>query len=558
MTTKQQNIEEFVLHYKAALHAKMTRQEFGYLIGMQPDSIRRKRLKVLENMGVSLTLLEDDPETEVPSDEAVQLYRDYILQIKEIEGRRELKVAPRGKKVYVVTSAQNATPIHEKFFKSILTYCEERDAELKVIPYRYRNPTSIWTNNSEANDYWDQRISPYLFDKKLQLNENLMLMGHYKIQPTAVKPLSGTDNLSGEKSAIFAHSSVQLVTIPTPAQKIPKILATTGSVTQQNYTDSKTGHNGDFNHSFAAMVVEIDNEKFFIRHIHADKDTGVFYDLNKKYTPTGVETIDEIPALITGDIHAAFHDPDVEKATYTNPDSIVNHLNPKTWVIHDLEDFYARNHHHRGDHWLAFAKHHLGRNNVEESLQISADFVDKHSRPDMTNVVVKSNHDEALDRWLKETDFRSDPENARFFLYMQLNALENMQMTKTGFSTIDPFKFWCQNPYEQRGLSSVNNTVFLDRDESYTVNDIEMGFHGDQGANGSRGSINSFAKIGPKCVIGHSHTPGIFRGVYCVGVSAYLNLEYASGPSSWLHTHCIVYPDGHRTLLHIIGDRWKL
>jgi hypothetical protein len=557
VTNKHKNMEEFVLRYQAALKAKMSRQEFSYLIGMQPDSIRRKRLKVLEWTGLNLPLLNDDPETNEPSEEQIETYRSYVNNIKELKSKSKVEEAEKGQKIYVITSAQNATPIHHKFLDALKNYCEVRNAELLVIPYRYRNPTSIWSTSSKDSEYWDSNIVPYLYDKKMKMNNNVMLMGHYKIQPTNVRPLSGTDNVTGEMSGIFGHPTIQQTSVPTPSQKLPKLMTTTGSITVKNYTDSKTGHNGDFNHSFAALVVEIDGDKFFMRHVHADK-SGSFYDLNKYYTPTSVQEIDSIPALVTGDIHAAFHDEDVEKATYTSSESIMNLLKPQAWVIHDIEDFYARNHHHRGDHWLAFAKHHLGRDNVEKSLQISADFIDKHSRPDMTNVIVKSNHDEALDRWLKETDFRNDPENAKFFLYMQLKALENIKMTNTGFSTIDPFEFWCKHPYEQRGLSSIDNTRFMKRDESFSIHGIEMGFHGDQGPNGSRGSPNAFAKIGPKCIVGHSHSPSIFRGVYTVGVSAMLNLEYASGPSSWMHTHCIVYPDGHRTLIHIINDRWKL
>ena len=558
VTNRQKNMEDFVLRYKAAIKSKMTRQELAFILGMQPDSIRRKRLKVLEATGLNLPLLKDDSETENPSPEKIETYRSFIKEVKDQKVRTTTSVAQEYTKRYVITAAQNATPIHENFFRALLNYCDERDAKLMVIPFRYRNPTSIWTNHNNDEEYWDPQLTEYLFDRKHKLNENFIVMGHNKIQPTAMRPLSSVDNMTGELSAVFGHPNIQLTSIPTPAQKLPKILATTGAITLQNYTDSKTGHIGAFNHSIAAAVVEIEGDRFYIRHIHADEQSGAFYDLDRYYTPTGSSKVESIPALITGDIHAAFHDPDVEYATYESEDSIMNSLNPETWIIHDIEDFYSRNHHHRGDHWLAFAKHHLGRNNVEESLQLSADFIDRHSRHGMLNVIVKSNHDEALDRWLKETDYRTDPENAKFFLYMQLKALENFTMTTTGFSTIDPFEFWCKNPYEQKGMESVDRTVFLKRDESFTVNDIELGFHGDQGPNGSRGSVNSFAKIGPKCIIGHSHTPGIFRGVYQVGVSARLDLEYASGPSSWLHTHCLVYPDGHRTLIHIIKGKWRL
>jgi len=234
----------------------------------------------------------------------------------------------------------------------------------------------------------------------------------------------------------------------------------------------------------------------------------------------------------------------------------MNVLNPEVWVLHDLEDFYRRNHHHRGNDIIAFGKHHYGRNNVEDGLQISADFVDRHSRKNMVNLIVKSNHDEALDRWLGEADPKSDPENAVLYHYLKYHQYKSVRMSRTGFKSFDPFKFWCENPESRPGLRNIENTHFLERDESFVIAGIEIGFHGDKGPNGARGSINNFSKIGPKTIIGHSHSPGIFHGTYQVGVSAYTDLEYASGPSSWMQTHCVVYPDGSRTLIHIVKGKW--
>lgn len=89
------------------------------------------------------------------------------------------------------------------------------------------------------------------------------------------------------------------------------------------------------------------------------------------------------------------------------------------------------------------------------------------------------------------------------------------------------------------------------------VHGIEVGSHGHVGPNGSRGSVKSQARIGMKSVIGHSHSPGIRDGAYQVGTSSRLNLEYVRGPSSWLHTHCVIYANGKRTLINIINGEWR-
>jgi hypothetical protein len=65
-------------------------------------------------------------------------------------------------------------------------------------------------------------------------------------------------------------------------------------------------------------------------------------------------------------------------------------------------------------------------------------------------------------------------------------------------------------------------------------------------------------RIGVKSVIGHSHTPAIEEGCYQVGTSTKLSRGYTHGPSSWLNTHAIIYPNGKRTLINIIDGKWRL
>ena len=125
-------------------------------------------------------------------------------------------------------------------------------------------------------------------------------------------------------------------------------------------------------------------------------------------------------------------------------------------------------------------------------------------------------------------------------------------MTLHGASSPSPFVLWAK-----RLLPSDYRSVFLGADESYLIKGVEVGYHGDRGSNGARGNIRQFGKIGVKSVIGHSHTPGIKDGVYQVGTTSLLRLEYNHGPSSWLHTHCLIYRNGKRSLVNIIDGEWK-
>lgn len=552
--------KSFIRSYKAAIKAKLSREQFAKILGILPASLRRRRLAIEKQYGLNLPQLVSDSEAFL-SQEDIEFYYTALndLERKESVTSGDVKRNVSGFTRYVITAAQNATPAHPGFLASILNYCEENDAQFIVIPYRYKNPTSLWNDNNKDQEWWTPSITEYIVDETVRLSDNTVVLGNVKVQPTAEAPLSGFDGYTGMDSAIIGHPKVQLRTVPTPSQHLPKILTTTGAVTIPNYTDSKAGFKGGFHHSLAALIVEIDSQNnCHIRHIHGDDAVGSFYDIDKLYTPEGVTSGHRISALITGDSHAEFMDETVLAATYMDESSIVNTLKPEVIVRHDVEDFYARNHHHRGNDIIAFGKHHFGRDNVEESLQMTADFLDLTTFPDSVNVIVKSNHDEALNRWLKEAEPRFDQENAVLYYWLKYNQMKSVKMTPTGFASMDPFEFWCHNPENGKGLKNKEQTLFLKRDESFRVHGIELGFHGDIGPNGSRGSIKSFSKIGPKTIIGHSHSPGIYEGCYQVGVSARLDLEYASGPSSWLHTHCIIYADGARTLVNIIGGKWRM
>lgn len=558
--SKKTSAEDFIKHYKAALKAKLSREQFSKMLGIMPESMMRRRLTISKEQGLNLTILPSsasDPDPTHITQEQIERYYTAIADLEKTDNGKATTNNISGFNRYVITSAQNNTPVHLGFLQSINNYCEANDAKLIVIPYRYKNPTSVFTPEQQSKEYWAKPLEPFLFSEMTRLSDNFVLMANVKIQPTAIQPLSGFDGYTASDSAIVGHPKIQLRTVPTPARQLPKILTTTGTITVPNYTDSKAGWKGEFHHSVAALIVEIDDDgDTHIRHIHGDDITGHFYDLDKYYTATEVTSGHRISALVTGDTHAEFMDKQVLSATYTGEDSICKFLKPEVIVRHDVEDFYSRNHHHRGNDLIAFGKHHFGRDNVEESLQVTADHIDETTYEGSVNVIVKSNHDEALDRWLREAEPKNDPENAILYYYLKMHQMENVKMTETGFRSIDPFEFWCHNPKRGRGLKSKAQTKFLKRDESFSVSGVELGFHGDIGPNGSRGSIKSFASIGPKTIIGHSHSPGIYEGCYQVGVSARLDLEYASGPSSWLHTHCMVYPDGSRTLVNIINGKW--
>lgn len=444
----------------------------------------------------------------------------------------------------VITWAQNDTPVFTAGLKSLKTFCKENDAQLIVIPGRYKNPTSIWSDSQEDGEKWAVELVPYLNGTRTQINSNLVMCGDVKIQPTAVNPLSSLTTLTGSNSCIFGHPQIQIESVPTPQNKMAKLCITTGAITKPNFTDSKAGIKGEFHHQYGACFVQIDGNKFHTRQLCID-GSGKFYDLDKCYKGDTVTKGHRAEAFISGDFHAKFLDDGVKQAWWTGEDALISLLKPKAQVFHDLFDGYFGSHHHNRDPFLQYKKQttgdNIGRNEIQETINHLNDCLLCD-----VNYVVKSNHDEHLDRWLAETDWRKNLPNAELYLdlaHAKVQAIDNNE------------DFDC---LEYVLTGRCKGVTFLRRNQTLFIKDHALHYHGDIGPNGARGSIRGFNRIGVRSVIGHSHSPGRDKGVCQVGLSARYDLEYATGsPSSWMHTACIIYPNGQKTLINSIDGKWR-
>lgn len=464
--------------------------------------------------------------------------------------------------VFLFTWAQNATEVHAGFWASLGACRDHRSADLNVIKGRYRNPTM---RNEEADDeWWAEEIKEHLWDKRADICPAVTIMGDVRVQPTATRPLTGLDAITGGKSGIVGHPKLELRFVPTPQNALPKQMQTTGACTIQNYSDSKAGKKGEFHHTIGAVIVEVRGSEFHMRQINALRD-GSFIDLETEYFPDGTHRpADRALALSLGDWHSGMTDPEVIEATFgfvgDGSDSIVAALKPREIFWDDVLDQYARNHHHRDNPFIAKAKQAnpgYDRDDLYTEIQGACwelvHFTGEANRlgGPTKSIVKASNHDEALTRYIIEKNWKSDPVNMEFYLETALKMVQATTMDTTGAKYPEAFHVWAVE--ECRG----HPIEFLGRRDAYMVGDIKMDLHGDLGPNGARGSINNFAKIGVKTIVAHAHTPGIVDGCYQVGTSTFLDLEYAKGPSSWSNTHAAVYANGKRALITIINGQWR-
>jgi len=459
------------------------------------------------------------------------------------ESRSECRKTKR----FVITACQNNTQIRVDFLKSLDNYCIRNEASLLIVPILYRQNEYDHVTYNIPNT-----INHEIVTKKVRIHDEVYVMGSFNFIPTAVNPLSGLESLSKGDTLIVPSPQLRMKSSAVSPTRHPAILHTTGAISYPEYTNTKVGEKAKFNHSFSAVLVEIDSDNdFHIRALVADKN-GSFVDLGYEYSSdSSTPTFVGAEALVTGDEHAIFTSPEVEAATYSDPFSIVKTLEPRYVVRHDVLDMYSGSHHHRNNSIKTVGKHTFGIDKVEDELKITVDYIKRtNDCGEFETIIVPSNHNDHLTKWLAEVDIKREPWNALFYHKLMYQVLSTLEKTDSGVSHADPFELYCN-------WNLLERTTFLKPGEGFNIVGVEVGSHGHEGRNGSRGSINQYADMSDKYVIGHSHTPGIISGAYQVGTSSRLKLEYTNGPSSWLNTHCAIYPNGKRQLITIINGKWK-
>jgi len=454
-------------------------------------------------------------------------------------------------KNFIVVAAQNATPVEPTWWAVLQQIAKHRKAEILVIPIRYKNPTSHWSGSQNNAEYWDPLVRDLLWNVRHSLNKNLTVLADMKAQPTASSPVTGSDALTADQSSIIGHTKIQLRSVPVPSSLMAKLVTTTGACTVPNFTDSRAGKLGEFHHSYSAVLAELDGGRFNMRHLHYSESKKRCIDLNVMYDSRGFSKAPPAEALIMGDTHVRFIDPLVERATFGKK-GIINQCDPKHLIWHDLLDSYSISHHHKKKPFTRLSKLLSGRDDVMGEIDEAVRFVMDRGRG-RHNVIVPSNHIDHLTRWIEETDWKEDLRNAKTYLNTALQMVKGLETTPSGAKFPDPFGLW----FRKIAANSFREFRLLSRDESFKLAGVELGLHGDKGPNGARGSVMNHRRLGVKTVIGHSHVPAIDEGSYQVGTSTLLNLEYVSGPSSWLNCHCLLNADGKRQLIFIIKGNWR-
>jgi len=483
---------------------------------------------------------------------------------------------------FLFTCAQNNTKLHEGLWTNLQKLAGFYKAKIHVSRFAYvragwgaRGDKKDYfaarnTGDRIVEDFWfDQRIEPYVSDDRLEVAPGLVWCGEANITPTAARPLSGLETFTGRRSGIFPHVKLAMESIPSSEHDPVKFNYTTGTITQRNYIQRKEGLKAEFHHCYGALLVEVDPDgNWWCRQLNADSE-GTLYDIdimvkngeittnNPKFQKRAEHFVDTtfVEGVKWGDIHVAQMDQKVREAIW-GEGGILDHLRAKHQFFDDLFDMYARNHHEMDDPHTMLQRYVTRSDDVGVEGVEAVRFLGEAYREWAKSVIVNSNHDRAIIRWLKDRRGQMDPVNMD--LWHRLNSRVTQHIHLTGEAPIILRELmlevmgWKKEP---------KGWTFLAQGDTYVIcpsfgGGVDNGQHGDDGANGARGSTAGFAKIGRKMNKGHDHRATIYDSVYSSGCCLDLKNppKYMRGPSSASNSHILTYLNGKRTILTQWGE----
>jgi hypothetical protein len=496
--------------------ARLMCEHFGRVF---TDSIGRKMRDKMQKMKVTNN---------------VQVIEDTDM-FKEAQNKQH----DNTKKRFLVTWAQSDTAVHKGFLRNIEAYAKYIDADILCIAGRYSNPSSlsasraIKSKEKVIKNTWDNSILPYLDANRHNLHEHLVVLSDVKIQPTASTPLTSLNGLTGLESCIVGHPRSHLKFLPVLEGYPNKLLLTTGAITLENYTDTKIGKASEFNHQIGCVIVELDGDIFHIRQIIAEKN-GNFYDLDNRLINGTVHSNNKIEVAILGDIHLTAEDKENVDVSF----EMLKKFNPKHVILHDIADMSSISHHEKRNPFQLLRREQDGSNSLQKELDYMRNWF--KNRPKYNYIVPSANHNDFIDRWLQNDDWRKEGNKALYLKYANITA--------EGLAPKGIIAYILESEFDHIKCLGV--------DESYSVLEWELSLHGDRGASGSRGSAIQFKNLNVKNVTAHTHSASKMDGHCCVGTLTKLRMGYNLGMSAWNPSNVVIYPNGKAQHVHITRGRY--
>jgi hypothetical protein len=466
---------------------------------------------------------------------------DLDLETPTVERSRFKAEYPKS---YILTGWELRVGIDEKFIECLKQMAQVYDAELLLVP-------------CQASD---ARYAPeilkdnfHIITEDIIFNKNLVLK-YVETNALIQSPLAGHVGAYPDTTCIIPGLVKELRT--EPSHHYVKQLISTGSVGyldagHEDYSEleadkdfakkwrtmisRKNGKPTAIAQNYispSALVVDVLDDKTFVTRFVSSHRSGVVYDLNKRFTPTGFEESKPL-ALVAGDVHAY----QVDDMAYEATKEMIQQLNPREVILHDFFDGASVNYHEIGSA-VKFFKAPSMSEEAEISKQVLTELCELANRV----TYIQSNHDNFLMKFLdkSETLWRLNG-NYRTACELQLYRVQEDKHPIIKLLDLDKFK----------------NLKFVPERENHYVGKV-LCKHGHEGLSGVRVGFFSLAKTYNFYSQGHEHAPKVFRNAVCVGLIGRMDMEYVVGANGMLPANALIQPDSSQQLLPIIHGEWRI
>ena len=208
---------------------------------------------------------------------------------------------------------------------------------------------------------------------------------------------------------------------------------------------------------------------------------GSFNDIYFHVENSKITLNDKIPGIVLGDIHLYDTDEKIMDVTKT----LLDDLHPEHVVIHDIFNGVSISHHDNNNIIKQYRKFLNGKLSLSEEINYMCDWVEKMQKYNL--VIVKSNHDEFLDKWIINGEWKMNITNALEYVNYAKLLLDN-----DADNGIIPYIL----------NQKFSNVKTLKRDESFKISGWEVGTMEMLGTNGKLGKFTLFNKLNLKIILG--------------------------------------------------------
>jgi hypothetical protein len=543
---EQEEYREKVIEVYSCLHKKYGFVSFFLLA--ENDISRR----TVENLFGSLTKLQKKVRQIRP-----EIFFDVALNdVLTPEKNKQLAKVASSKKIFIVTSAAYGGKVDPSILAAMENFCRKNDAEILV--QAVADPAAI-DDEAKIDRVLTENPIVHFVASDVRLNDNLVVSS-LKMGTKQSNPLTGLDRLTHYlQASVIAGSPKQFwKTIPGPQGTVPRILVTTGIITSPSYApkyrerygksaagstylSERTAYLAEQDHVMGGMVVEIRDSKIFHpRHIQFDA-SGSFVDTGVEYRPDGSTAVVNPAVIVAGDIHVGQVDP-IATSGLLDMGKV---LKPRSLVVHDLFDARSVS---PWEHFNSVTQARWYKKGIL-SLNDELEDVAKHLTmllevfPQV--VVVASNHDEWLDRYLEKGWFVKDPINFERGCHLARMLAKGELPLKCGVQL-----FLHPSLHEK--------VIWLHRRDEFKVGKIHLSYHGDKGPKGARGGPEIMERALGYVTHGHGHDPCWLRGAHQVGTNALPEREFNDGdPTAELAANEVIYDNGSRQMYTVIEGKWR-